>query len=370
VTEGGPVALPTRRYELVGCGRPLEMATGVAPVPHGTEVLLRVLAAGVCHTDLHLSDGYFDLGRGERIALTDRGIRLPHTLGHENVGEVVALGPDAKGLSIGDRVLVYPWIGCDGARCEACSAREGHLCANPRFLGVFRPGGFADHLLVPDARYLFALDGLPHERAAPLACSGLTSYSALKKFGTSLTSGPLVVVGAGGLGLMCLALLAHMGAPRAIVIEPNADKRVMALEMGALDAIGTEDEDGARIAALIPEGARAVLDFVGSPESISQGVALLGKGGKLVVVGMFGGAMTLAIPLLVLRALSIEGSYVGSLDEMRDLLALVKRKGIPQLPVATRPLSEINEAFAAMRAGTVVGRVCLQPTPAAEELTA
>lgn len=360
----------SHRYELVGCGRPLEMTSGVTPVPQGKDVLLRVLAAGICHTDLHLSDGYFDLGRGDRIALADRGIRLPHTLGHENVGEVVALGPQARGLSIGDRVLVYPWIGCDGVGCERCAVGEGHLCANPRFLGVFRSGGFADHLLVPDARYLFPLDGLPCERAAPLACSGLTAYSALKKLGSSLTDGPVVVVGAGGLGLMCLALLGHLGAPRAIVIEPSEEKRQMALEMGALAAFGTEADDRARIAASVPGGARAVLDFVGSPESVSDGVALLGKGGRLVVVGMFGGAMTLAIPLLVLRSISVEGSYVGSLDEMRELLALVKRKGLPQLPVATRPLDEINEAFAALRAGTVVGRLCLRPGPLARELTA
>jgi D-arabinose 1-dehydrogenase-like Zn-dependent alcohol dehydrogenase len=347
------------RFEMVGSAQPLVAASAEMPRPAGREVLLRVLAAGVCHTDLHLSDGYFDLGRGKRIALADRGIRLPHTLGHENVGEVVALGPEARGLQIGDRVLVYPWIGCDA--CAQCAAGAGHLCAAPRFIGVFRPGGFSDHLLVPDARYLFALGDLPATAAAPLACSGLTAYSALMKVREAAMGGPIVIIGAGGLGLMCLSMLALLVAPGAIVIEPNPAKRNAALEMGALAALGTDAEDSARALALTDGGVGAVLDFVGAPASVEQGVSLLRKGGRLVVVGMFGGELTLPIPTLVLRAISIEGSYVGSLAEMRDLMDLVRREGMPALPLTTRPLSEINEAFDAMRAGAVIGRTVLQP---------
>lgn len=355
-----PAAPSANCFQLVSCGQPLVLAGGSAPQPAGGEVLLKVLAAGVCHTDLHLSDGFFDLGRGKRVALTDRGIRLPHTLGHETVGEVVALGPDAQGLALGDRVLAYPWIGCDS--CAVCASGQGHLCASPRFLGVFRAGGFASHLLVPHSRYLFPLDGLPADRAAPLACSGLTAYSALLKIRHAIERGPIVIMGAGGLGLMCLALLKLMGGNGAIVIEPSAAKRQVALEMGALAALGTEPEQIDDAVARLG-GVGAVLDFVGSADSVTQGVACLAKGGKLVIVGMFGGELVLPIPTLVLRSIAIEGSYVGSWAEMGELMALIRRHGLPALPIVTRPLHEINEAFDAMRAGSVIGRTVLQPQP-------
>ena len=347
------------RYRLVACGQALERAPAERPAPRGGEVLLRVLAAGLCHTDLHLMDGHFDLGGGKRISLSERGITLPHVLGHENVGQVVALGPEASGIGIGDRVLVYPWAGCDA--CEPCARGEGHLCGSPRFVGVFRPGGFGTHLVVPHSRYLFPLDGLEASAAAPLACSGLTAYSALSKIRACLREDAIVIIGAGGLGLMALALLKRMDGRGAIVIEPDAAKRQAALDMGALAAFAPGATPTDMTAAGVAAGAAAALDFVGSPDSIAQGAALLRKGGRLVVVGMYGGALSLPIPHLVLRALSIEGSYVGSLAEMRELMALVRRTGLPRIPIVARPLSQINDAFADMRAGRVIGRTVLQP---------
>ena len=144
-------------------------------------MLLKVLAAGVCHSDLHLSDGYFDLGGGKRLSVVDRGMKLPLTLGHENVGEVVAVGPWAKGVKVGDRRLVDPWMGC--GECGVCKRGDEQLCPKPRSLGVFQPGGYSDHLMVPHPRYLFDIGDMPPEKAAPLACSGVTTYGALKKVG-------------------------------------------------------------------------------------------------------------------------------------------------------------------------------------------
>src|SRR5688572_24868953 len=122
-------------FKLCTCGAPLELTEHSTPQPAGTEVLLKVLAAGVCHSDLHLSEGYFDLGGGKRLSLADRGMKLPITLGHENVGEVVALGPQAKGVKIGARMLVNPWIGC--GECTVCKRGEENLCRAMRSLGVF-----------------------------------------------------------------------------------------------------------------------------------------------------------------------------------------------------------------------------------------
>ncbi|WP_235527644.1 alcohol dehydrogenase [Burkholderia sp. Leaf177] len=356
------MTLDTRphQFQMVANGAALVRAEVEMPQPKGTEVTLRVLAAGVCHTDLHLIDGFFDLGRGKRISMADRGIRMPHTLGHESVGEVIAMGPDVEGITVGQRVLAYPWIGC-GA-CERCVSGEDHLCPNPRFLGVFRSGGFGTHLHVPEARFLFPLtpDTDP-ARAAPLACAGITAYSALTRARAHANGGPVVIIGAGGLGLMCLALIKLMGLPPAIVIEPNEEKRNAALELGASAAFGTSAEDALGIIETTHGGAAAVIDFVGSPASVERGASVLRKGAKLVIVGMFGGELSIPIPTLVLRALSVEGSYVGSPAEMRELMTLVAAKGLPALPVTRRPLSEVNAVLDAMRAGEVIGRTVLTP---------
>ncbi|HEY4735836.1 MAG TPA: alcohol dehydrogenase catalytic domain-containing protein [Xanthobacteraceae bacterium] len=195
-----------RMFQLCVCGEPLQAKEQPTPQPTGSEVLLKTLAAGVCHSDLHLADGWFDLGGGKRLSLADRGMKLPVTLGHENVGEVVAIGPNAKGakgVSIGARMLADPWIGC-GA-CGPCRRGEENLCRAMKSLGVFANGGYADYIMVPHPRYLFEIGDLPAERVAPLACSGVTTFGALKKVPTLKTE-PTVIIGAGGLGLMCLAL--------------------------------------------------------------------------------------------------------------------------------------------------------------------
>ncbi len=133
-----------RSFQVCVCGQPLQLNTQPTPKPTGSEVLLKVLAAGVCHSDLHLSDGYFDLGGGKRLSVVDRGMKLPVTLGHENVGEVVAVGPWAKGVKVGDRRLVDPWMGC--GECGVCKRGDEQLCTKPRSLGVFQPGGYSDYL--------------------------------------------------------------------------------------------------------------------------------------------------------------------------------------------------------------------------------
>ena len=167
-----------RMFQVCTCGQPLQFNETATPQPKGSEVLLKVLAAGVCHSDLHLADGYFDLGGGKKMSLQDRGMKLPVTLGHENVGEVVAVGPDAKGVKIGARMLADPWIGC--GNCAACQRNEDNLCMAMRSLGVFINGGYADYMIVPHPRYLFDIGDLPPARAAPLACSGVTTFGALK----------------------------------------------------------------------------------------------------------------------------------------------------------------------------------------------
>ena len=130
-------------YDVCECGAPLRLMERPTPKPTGTEVLLKVVAAGVCHSDLHIWEGFYDIGGGKRLKLADRGVKLPLTMGHENVGEVVAVGPDATGVKIGDRRLVHPWLGC--GECAVCRRGDEQLCRTPFSIGVFRAGGYADH---------------------------------------------------------------------------------------------------------------------------------------------------------------------------------------------------------------------------------
>ena len=349
-----------KSYDVCECGAPLRLMQRPTPKPAGTEILLKVIAAGVCHSDLHIWDGYYDLGGGKRLQLSDRGVKLPLTMGHENVGEVVAVGPDAVGVKIGDRRLVHPWLGC--GECAVCRRGDEQLCRTPFSIGVFRSGGYADHLLVPHPRYLFDIGGIAPEKAAPLACSGITTYGALKKVGPLLQEEPVVIIGAGGLGLMCLALHREMGGKAAIVVDIDPVKREAARRAGAQAVIDGNAADAAKeIIEATKGGAWAVIDLVGASRTVQLGVDSLVKGGKVIVVGLFGGDITVPTPSLPLRAMTIQGSYVGSLTEMAELLDLVRRKGAPDLPVATRPLAAVNDALNDLKAGKVIGRVVLTP---------
>jgi len=169
-------------------------------------------AAGVCHSDVHLWEGYFDMGGGNKYS-TEKTMAPPRTMGHEIVGDVVAIGPDAKGAKVGDKAVVYPWIGC--GKCWYCQNGIEHLCPTPRALGVNKDGGYADHVLVPDAKYLYPYGNLPTELACLYACSGITAFGAVKKAVGQDGGKPILVIGAGGVGLMGVALRQVRAGPRA-----------------------------------------------------------------------------------------------------------------------------------------------------------
>ena len=347
-----------RMFQVCQCGAPLQLNEKPTPQPKGSEILLRTNAAGVCHSDLHIWDGYYDLGGGKKLDLLGRGIKLPLTMGHENVGEVVAVGPDAKDVKIGARVLAHPWMGC--GECAVCRNGDEQLCKTPRNLGVFSDGGYADYIIVPHPRYLFEIGDMAPEKVAPLACSGITTFSAIKKAGVILKDEPLVVIGAGGLGLMCLALNKMMGHKGAIVVDIDPVKRDAAMKAGALAVVDAKAPDAAaQIIKLTNGGAWAVNDYVGSSATVQLGVDCITKGGKVIVVGLFGGDITISTPFFPLRAMAIQGSYVGSLPEMKELLDLVRAKGLPPIPMTTRPLDQVGSALDDLRAGKVIGRVVL-----------
>jgi propanol-preferring alcohol dehydrogenase len=349
-----------RSFQVCECGAPLHVNERETPKPEGAQVLLKMLAAGVCHSDLHIWDGYYEIGGGKKLMLADRGIKLPLTMGHENVGEVVALGPEAKGVKVGDVRLVNPWMGC--GQCKVCQRGDENLCLTPQNVGVFSQGGYATHLLAPHPRHLFDIGNLKPEQAAPLACSGITAFSALKKVSATLKDEPVVIIGAGGVGLMGVTLARKRGAKEVIVVDIDAGKREAASKAGANKTIDGSTTDAVQqIQAATGGGAWAVIDFVGSSATVGLAVSSIIKGGTVVVVGLYGGDITVPTPYLPLRAMTLRGSYVGSQTDMAELLDLVKRTGMPPVPIRTRPLDEVNATLNDLRAGKIVGRVVLTP---------
>jgi propanol-preferring alcohol dehydrogenase len=349
-----------RSFQVCRCGEPMQFAERVDPKPTGSEVLLKVLAAGVCHSDLHIWEGFYNMGGGKVMRLQERGVKLPLTMGHENVGEVVALGPRARGIKIGDKRLVYPWVGC--GTCKVCKRGEEQLCMAPRFLGVYRDGGYATHLLMPHPRYLLPLGKMKPEEAAPLACSGLTAYGALKKLGTLVKREPVVVIGAGGLGLMAIAIVKAMKGKGTIAVDIDPVKREVAKRLGALTAIDPNAPDAVeQIKAAAGGPIWAAIDFVGNDQTARLGVDSLVKGGKLIVVGLFGGEITLSLPMIPIRAMTVQGSYTGSLSELVELIKLVRNQPLPLVPTKTVALDQAQNVIADIKAGKVVGRRVLTP---------
>jgi D-arabinose 1-dehydrogenase-like Zn-dependent alcohol dehydrogenase len=349
-----------RCYCVIEHGRPLQRVERPTPEPQGTEVLLRMRAAGVCHTDLHLWEGHYDLGGGRKLTLAERGIKPPMTLSHEIVGEVVSAGPQAGAVATGATMLVHPWIGC--GECAACRRGEENLCIRPQSLGVVRPGGFAEYVVVPHPRYLVDIEGLDPAQAAPLACAGVTTFSALRKLGARIHDDPVVVIGAGGLGLMAIGVLQALGGRGAIVVDIDPVKREAALAAGALLAIDAKAPDAvAQIQQATGGGARSVLDLVGATPTVTLALASVARGGHIVVCGLMGGDLTLSLPTIPMRPITLQGSYVGTLDELRELVELVRRTKMAPIPVTRRPLDEADAALQDLHHGRIVGRTVLVP---------
>ena len=343
------------RQSLTAYGAPLCETVVDAPQPTGTEVLVRIARCGVCHSDLHMQDGYFLLGDGKQLDVR-AGRTLPFTLGHEIAGEVESAGPQAN-VTPGAKVAIYPWIGC-GA-CAACKAGEENICTAPRHLGITVDGGFATHVLIPHPRYLIDYAPLSPSYAGALMCSGLTAYAALKRLSDRAARAPLLLVGLGGVGLMGLALARALYGSVPYVAEIDATKRGAALAAGAQAAFDPSDP-GARKALLKASGGiYAAIDFAGSDTSLNFATGVLAKGGKVVVTGLIGGAFSTAVAMFPLKAMTIEGTTTGTLAEARELIDLVRAKNIGPPPIAERPLAQAQATLDDLRAGKIVGRVVL-----------
>ena len=350
-----------RAWAVVENGAPLKEIELPTPEPKGTEVLIEVTHCGVCHSDLHIWDGYYDLGGGKHMSLKDRGVTLPLAMGHEIVGRVAKLGPDAKGVKVGDLRIVFPWLGC--GTCEKCLAEEDNMCVTARSLGVFQNGGYGTHVVAPHPRHLVDPGTLDPALAATYACSGITVYSAIRKVMPLPPQEAIVIVGAGGLGLNALAVLKALKHQNIVVVDVSEEKRRAALAAGAskvVDGTGEGAEVTKRITDAAGGSVLAVIDLVNGTATARFAFDALRKGGKLVQVGLFGGELSLPLPLMAIRALTVQGSYVGNPKELRELVKLAQEGTLPALPVTTIPQSRAYEALMRLKDGKVTGRLVLR----------
>lgn len=347
-----------KRQSMTGYGTPLEPTNAEIPAPEGTEIIVEVSHCGVCHSDLHIQDGYFNLGEGKQLDVT-AGRKIPFTLGHEISGKVGAIGPDAGDVDTEKRYAVYPWMGC--STCAVCASGNEHLCNIAHHLGINVDGGFATHVVVPHRRYLLDVSDIDPALAGSYMCSGLTAFSALKKVSSHIdTDGVLMITGLGGVGMMALQF-ARALYPNATLLAADIDetKRTLALGAGAAHVFDPNDADARKQVFKTTGAVPASIDFVGAESSLNFSQSILAKGGLVVVAGLLGGRFSIPIPMFPMRVISISGSFVGSLKEAHEMLNLVRTGAVTAIPVDIRPLDQANSALDDLRAGNVIGRVVL-----------
>jgi propanol-preferring alcohol dehydrogenase len=339
-----------KAFRLVAPGR-ARLVDVPEPQPGPGELLLRVLAAGVCQTDLHL--------------VRNGAAELPVTLGHEIVGEVVAHGPGVTAPALGTPVAVYELIGC--GRCAACGRGEDNLCReeSPQVPGVTRDGGMADLVAVP-ARNVTDLGGLDPAEAAPLTDAGLTALHAIERgrawLGADATG---VVIGIGGLGHLALQFLAATADARTIAVDVDEARLELARQLGAAHTVLAGDE--AANAILAATGGRrvdVVFDFVGSQATLDLAARVTGRGGAILLTGGGSGRLCVTARMGTGHALEREvmllHTFGGSRADLAGALALA-REGRVRTHIQRYALSEAEQALDDLQAGAVLGRAVLVP---------
>lgn len=348
------------RWAIVESGKPLAHLTGETPQPKGAEVVVAVSHCGVCHSDLHLMKGEYNLGHGKVMRLSDRGVELPRAPGHEVIGRVAAVGPEASGVAVGDLRIVYPWIGC--GECPRCASGNDNLCAKQASIGVLRDGGFSSHVVVPHPRYLIDPGNIDPALAATFACSGITVLSAIRQLGDLTPDEPVLLIGGGGLGHAALSMLKALGHRAAILVDIDPAKRAAALSAGAtavVDGQGSPEEVVARIHQAAGGPVLHAIDFVNNSNTARTGFDALGKGGRLVLVGIAGGELDISLASMIFTARTVIGTNTGSLQDLRDVVALAQAGKLQPIPVETVPFTAANDAVQRLKKGDVIGRLIL-----------
>ncbi|MBE43710.1 MAG: zinc-binding alcohol dehydrogenase [Thaumarchaeota archaeon] len=330
------------------------------PKPRNVQVLVKVQSTGVCHSDLHLWDGGYAGPAGVFMKVEDRGVKFPLTPGHEVAGTVESLGEYAEGFNVGDKVLVYPWIG-EGI-CPACRVGEENLCDKPRSIGIYQDGGYAEYVLVPHYKYLINIDGQDPASVASLACSGLTAYSAVK-IANAKPAESLVIVGAGGLGLMGIQLAKALTNTTITVLDIDDKRLDETKKLGADHVINSKTLDPVKEIKELTNGmgADVIIDFVNASKTVTTDINMLRKRGRLVLVGLFGGSIELNLALMPLRAFKILGSYTGKYTDLVELVELAKKNVLRSIVSRKFKLDEANDALNQLKEGKIIGRAVISP---------
>jgi propanol-preferring alcohol dehydrogenase len=340
------------QYRTIGAAP--EVVTVPDPEPGPGQVLLKVTAAGVCHSDIAVMSWPAE----------NFPYELPLTLGHEGVGTVAALGAGVSGVREGDAVAVYgPW-GC--GTCAKCAEGKENYCLRADALGIRppglgTPGAIAEYLLVDDPRHLVPLDGLDPVAAAPLTDAGLTPYHAIKRSLPKLVPGSTaVVIGTGGLGHVAIQLLRALTPARVIALDVNEDKLRLAKEVGAHETVLSDAGAGAAVRTLTGGlGAEAVFDFVGAEPTLRTAGALAAVEGDVTIVGIGGGALPVGFGSLPFEV-SVAAPYWGSRSELIEVLNLA-RSGAVSVHTETYLLDEAPLAYERLHTGKVNGRAVILP---------
>ena len=346
---------------IVKVNEKLEIQQVETPKPRGSQVLVKVQSSGVCHSDIHLWEGYYEGVGGQLLKTTDRGVNYPLTPGHEVAGIVDSLGEQAEGFNNNDKVLVYPWIG-EGL-CPACRIGEENLCDKPRSLGVYMDGGYAEYVLVPSYKYLIKIsDGMDTDASATLSCSALTAYGAVKNANLKPDDN-VVIVGAGGLGLMAIQLAKAVTGARIIAMDLDDKKLEFAKKEGADTTVNSKNEDPVKTIMELTDkmGADAVIDLVNASKTVETDMQFLRRRARVVLVGLFGGELKLSLVTMPTRAYKLIGSYTGTLSDMIELVSLARR-GVIKPVVSNRfKLDQATDALTMLRDGKILGRGVINP---------
>jgi D-arabinose 1-dehydrogenase-like Zn-dependent alcohol dehydrogenase len=231
----------------------------------------------------------------------------------------------------------------------------------PNMIGIQRRGGYADHLIVPHPRYLIDASGIDPAWAATLSCSGLSTYSAVSKLKPLPNDEWIAVIGAGGLGLSAIGMLRAFGHEHIVAVDIDDTKLVTATAAGAAVTVNSRSADGHEKLKRSTNGALyGALDFVGAAETAQLPLSALRKGGKLILVGLYGGAVSLSIGATILRALTVEGSHLGSVEELKAVVSLARSGNIKPIPIERRPLSQVSRTLDELKAGRILGRVVVE----------
>lgn len=329
-------------------------------IKNNNQVLIRIDSAGICHSDLHLWEGGYHGAGGSFMKVEDRGVKFPLTPGHEIAGTIEKIDENVSQFTKGDKVLVYPWLG-EGT-CPACRVGEENLCDYPKTLGIYQDGGYSDHVLVPSFKYLIKIDGIDSDSSASLACSGLTAYTAVKKASPSPGEN-LVIIGAGGLGLMAVQISKSITNANVIMVDVDDKKLSESKRLGVDHTINSLTTDVIKGIKDITNGngAEVVIDFVNNSKTAPRVLDMLRKRGKYVMVGLFGGELNLSLPTVPLRAFNISGAYTGKFSDLVELVELSKLGRIQSLVSKKYQLDDVNEALSDLKNGKIIGRAVFNP---------